>query len=271
MLPPFGYSDTHPIHLTRVQRLSDGTITKITVEAGEGQTMRVTSSAHVNNDQQAEIGRVVSRCLSFEQDLNSFYTLLRDKPGYDWVEKAGAGRLLVSPTVWEDLAKILLTTNTTWNMTRQMVSRLVSLGEPSDKGHVFPTPEQIAARDVDSFSAHVRAGYRGAYLHQLASSIAEGQVDVESWYTDQTITGEALYRHLKALKGFGDYAAGSMMRLLERFDQLGLDSVCRDMFAKRHNGGIRAPDSAIKAYYDPFGEWRGLAVWIDVMREELAE
>jgi hypothetical protein len=40
-----------------------------------------------------------------------------------------AGRLLVSPTVWEDLAKTLLTTNTTWGATVQMCRRLLTLGE----------------------------------------------------------------------------------------------------------------------------------------------
>ena len=37
--------------------------------------------------------------------------------------------MLVSPTVWEDLAKTLLTTNTTWAMTKSMVARLAALGD----------------------------------------------------------------------------------------------------------------------------------------------
>jgi 3-methyladenine DNA glycosylase/8-oxoguanine DNA glycosylase len=112
----------------------------------------------------------------------------------------------------------------------------------------------------------VRAGYRGAYLHELATRIAAGEVDVEAW-RDPALPSAEVYKALKRLKGFGDYAAGSMMRLLGRFDQLGLDSVCRTMYAQRHNAGNAASDREIAAYYEPFGIWRGLVVWLDVMQE----
>jgi hypothetical protein len=41
------------------------------------------------------------------------------------------------------------------------------------------------------------------------------------------------------------------------------------MYAQRFNGGKPASDREIAAYYAPFGIWGGLAVWMDVMREEL--
>ena len=41
------------------------------------------------------------------------------------------------------------------------------------------------------------------------------------------------------------------------------------MYAQRYNGGSAASDREIAAYYEPFGVWRGLVVWMDVMREEI--
>ena len=180
--------------------------------------------------------------------------------------------MLVSPTVWEDLAKTLLTTNTTWAMTKSMVARLVTLGDAAPDGgsHVFPEPERIAALDPETLNPHVRAGYRGAYLHELAARIAVRRAGRRSVARPGAAVAD-VYKALKRIKGFGDYAAGAMMRLLGRFDQLGLDSVCRTMYAQRYNGGSPAADREIAAYYEPFGIWRGLVVWMDVMREEIAD
>ena len=112
-------------------------------------------------------------------------------PGWN---RRGAGRLLKAPTVWEDLVKTLLTTNTTWAMTRQMVGRLVTLGAAHADGHAFPTPEQVAALTPDALNDHVRAGYRGAYLHDLAVAIVEGRVDVEGWYNSDLPNRTDLYK-----------------------------------------------------------------------------
>lgn len=266
VLHPFGYSEPDTLH--RVQQLSDGTITAFDVREISG-VLTVTTHENVTPEQQQEIGAVMARVLSFDHDLTPFYAAVRDLPEYDWIAAAGAGRMLVSPTVWEDLAKTLLTTNTTWTMTKGMVARLVTLGTPAGRNrHVFPTPEQIAVYDPQTLNQQVRAGYRGAYLHELATAIASGQIDPET-FRDPSLSSAEVYKALKRIKGFGDYAAGAMMRLLMRFDQLGLDSVCRTMYAKRFNGGSPASDREIAAYYDAFGEWRGLAVWMDVMREEI--
>jgi N-glycosylase/DNA lyase len=229
--------------------------------------VQVRCDSPLNPEQLQQLEALIRRMLSYDQDLSAFYALLRDQPRFAWVEAKGAGRMLIGATVWEDLAKTLLTTNTTWTMTRQMVSRLVTLGEAYRDGNAFPTAQQIAAMSPEALNTHVRAGYRGAYLHELAENIASGAVDVESWYGSDLPSAE-LYRQIRGLKGFGDYAAGSLMRLLGRHDQLGIDSVAREMFRVRFNSGQKAPDVAIRAHYEGFGSWRGLALWMDVIAEE---
>ncbi|MCC6801380.1 MAG: 3-methyladenine DNA glycosylase [Anaerolineae bacterium] len=264
-LAPFSYDERGT--LTRIQKLADGSIVRFDVREGNDGLI-VTSAADLSPEQQREVGAVAARCLSFDHDLSPFHAIIRVHPEYSWIETVGAGRMLVSPSVWEDLAKTLLTTNTTWAMTKGMVSRLATLGDWLDDTHAFPEPERIAALDPDVLNQHIRAGYRGAYLHALAAQIASGELDAEAWRNPALPSGE-VYKALKRIKGFGDYAAGAMMRLLGRFDQLGLDSVCRTMYAGRYNGGRPATDREIAAYYEPFGVWRGLIVWLDVMREDI--
>jgi len=265
-LPPFRY-DAGTSVLSRPHQFRDGGLARLHIQDGEAPaTVDVTiDGGKLTKARRDEVTAVVTACLGLTHDLAPFYRLVRRKPAYRWVEKAGGGRLLASPTVWEDLAKTLLTTNTTWTSTKHTVKRLVTLGVPFDGDHAFPTPERIAAMTVLDFHTHVRAGYRSDYLHRLATKIVSGEHAVESWRS-AVLPGDELFRQLKAIRGFGDYAAGSMCRLLGRFDRLGLDSVCRAAF-RRLNDDTPATDREIAAYYEPFGEWAGLALWMDVIKD----
>lgn len=271
-LPPFRYDHETQV-LTRIHRFRGGVVARLRI--GEGDSpgtveVSVEGVGRLTRERRDEVVEVVGTCLNLDRDLAPFYRKARSRPGHRWVETIGAGRMLVSPTVWEDMAKTLLTTNTTWGATKQMCHRLVTLGEPFGADEFsFPTPERIAAMDGDELNQHVRAGYRSAYLSQLARAIVAGEIAVESW-RGPGISGDEQFRRIKGLKGFGDYAAGSMCRLLGTFDRLGLDSSCRASFRER-NGGELASDKQIALYYEPFGEWCGLALWMDVMKAHLKE
>src|SRR5579862_8896039 len=149
-LAPFSYADGI---LSRVHKLSDGQIIRFDVRWQKNK-LAVTSASDLTPRQKREISEIVARVLSFDYDLTPFHDLIRAHPTYGWIETVGAGRMLISPTVWEDLAKTLLTTNTTWAMTIGMVSRLAALGDANADGdRAFPEPEQIAALDPEALNA----------------------------------------------------------------------------------------------------------------------
>jgi 3-methyladenine DNA glycosylase/8-oxoguanine DNA glycosylase len=100
--------------------------------------------------------------------------------------------------------------------------------------------------------------------------VAGGELDVESW-RDPGLSSDELFKRVKALKGFGDYAAGSILKLLGHFDRLSTDTACRAVYKEINNGVPAANDKEISAYYEPFGKWRGLVQWMDVMQEWLME
>lgn len=273
-LPPFAYDEAQSL-LERIHQLNDGRVLHLKLSPNaDHSAVQVTVeglSGTLDAQTETEIALAVSRILSLDQDLQHFYEWLRDKPQYAWVRQRGAGRMMACPTVWEDLAKTLLTTNTTWNMTKQMCARLCSLGTPysySDGRTAFPTPQRIAAMSPDELSEKVRAGYRNAYLHELATAIASG-LDVETWHANGD--GAALYKHVRGLKGFGDYAAGSIVRLLGRHDRLSIDSVAREAYQALTRSDSKPTDAEIRAYYDQYGEWRGLVQWMDIMARWLDE
>jgi len=71
----------------------------------------------------------VRHVLSLDLDLTPFYTVAAQDPDLAWV-LTGAGRMVRSPTVFEDVVKTICTTNTSWGGTTRMVNALVQqLGE----------------------------------------------------------------------------------------------------------------------------------------------
>lgn len=212
----------------------------------------------------------VRHMLRLDDDIGEFYRLLADDADFKWIPTQGAGRLLRSPTVFEDLVKMICTTNCSWALTEKMVTGLVkNLGRESHSGHrTFPSPEAMALMPVKFYVNEVRAGYRAEYLKALADRVASGELDVEAWITSPLSTTE-LIKEMRGVKGVGPYAAENVLKLLGRYDGLALDSWTRAKFFSVRNNGRRTTDKKIARYYSRFKEWRGLALWCDMTRDWL--
>lgn len=215
-----------------------------------------------------DLRRTVGRVLRLDTDLEAFHSVVGESEDLRWIADTGSGRLLRSPTVFEDIVKTICTTNCSWSLTKSMVSRLVEeFGEQSPSGlKAFPTPEAMASKGPEFYRTTIRAGYRSEYLHEFAEKVAEGRIDPEAWL-DSPLPTDELTKELLSVKGVGKYAAESILKLLGRYDTLALDSFLRSEFYKKHNDGENCPDSVIEAHYEPFGEWRGLVMWFDMCGE----
>ncbi len=211
---------------------------------------------------------IVKHILRLDEDLSDFYSRIPKGAELSWVLSAKAGRLLRSPTVFEDLVKTMCTTNCSWSLTRLMVSRLVeSSGEKGPNGHnAFPTAETLATKDEAFFRNEIKAGYRSAYLMELCEKVASGELDPEKWLASDLPTQE-LKKQIKEVKGIGDYAAENLLKLLGRYDGLALDSRLRAGFYKKRNLGRKCSDKKIEKHYAQYNEWRGLAIWCDMTED----
>ena len=209
--------------------------------------------------------RDVRHILRLDDDLNAFYDLAKKDENLAWVSGINAGRLLRSPTVFEDLVKTICTTNCSWALTKKMVTNLVEkLGVPSKNGQrTFPTAEAMANVEADFYRDEIRAGYRSPYFVELAEKVASGSLDLETWLTTDLPTPE-LKKQMKQVKGVGDYAAETMLKMLGRYDGLALDSWLRAQFYKKHKNGKKCKDKTIERHYEKYGEWKGLALWCDM-------
>lgn len=257
--------------LTRVLAL--GKSRAVTVRLAETkQGVSVVAPVKPGKRDVERVARDVRHMLRLDDDMSLFYEALAGEPDFNWIAGAGAGRMLRSPTVFEDLVKTICTTNCSWSLTEKMVSGLVEgLGVRSNDGRrAFPTPEAMAAAPEQFYRDTVRAGYRAPYLKELAERVTSGAIDVESWLGSDLPT-DSLKREMKRVKGVGDYAAENLLKLLGRYDGLALDSWVRAKFASTHNKGRVAADKKIERYYSRFGSWRGLALWCDMTRDWISE
>ena len=167
--------------------------------------------------------------------------------------------MLRGSTLTEDVLKVIATTNTTWAQTIAMTARLVEhfgAALPSDPSrHAFPTPQRLAAVPLDEFAAKARMGYRNAYVHSLATHIADGTLDIEAWQ-DEDLTADDLRKRLLSLPGIGPYGAACLMLYLGRPEHVNADSWARMLLSKEL--GRPVTDKEVLAFFDHHGEWRGL-------------
>jgi 3-methyladenine DNA glycosylase/8-oxoguanine DNA glycosylase len=216
------------------------------------------------------VAAAVRRMLNLDEDLAPFYEIAAADPELSWAAK-GAGRMLRSPTVFEDVVKTICTTNCAWSATVRMTQALVdNLGEESAGAHgrAFPTPVAMAEAPERFYRDVVRAGYRGAYLRSLARGVAEGAIELESLRdaSSEELSDEDVAARLLALPGVGPYAAAHVMMLLGRHSRLILDSWTRPKYA-RLNGGRRASDRTIERRFRRYGNHAGLAFWLYLTRD----
>jgi N-glycosylase/DNA lyase len=217
----------------------------------------------------------VRHLLRLDENLSDFYRAAASDPDLAWVTK-GAGRMLRSATVFEDVVKTICTTNCAWSATERMVGALVEhLGERAPDapasgtaGRAFPTPRAMARADDDFYVKVARAGYRGRYLRELAASVASGELDLEALAhaRPDDLPDDEMQARLLALPGVGPYAAAHIMLMIGRYSRLILDSWTRPTYA-RLTGKRSVADRTIARRFRPYGTYAGLAFWLYLTRD----
>jgi N-glycosylase/DNA lyase len=221
----------------------------------------------------------VRHVLALDRDMSGFYEVATSDPDLAWAA-AGAGRMVRSATVFEDVVKTICTTNCAWSATERMVGALVehlgtrAPGAPKTgtAGRAFPTPAAMAEVGEQWYRDVARAGYRGAYLIALARDVAEGRVDLEELEqaSSDEISDDRVEERLLALPGVGPYAAAHIMMLLGRHSRLILDSWTRPKFA-RLVGRKKVSDATIVRRFKRYGPHAGLAFWLYLTKDWVAD
>ncbi len=261
-LAPFRFDEEHFI-LGYVDRLANGRVAEYRItEAPQGVT--VDSPGRFSKAEQNEVRSKVEWMLALDQDFSLFYKVARMEPKLRHVRKLARGRVLRSPTFFEDVLKTILTTNTLWAATKRMNLNLIgAYGEAlpgSSELRAFPTPERLARTTPDELRETVRAGYRAPAIHELARRAASGELDIEGFKTSALGTLE-LRKELLKIRGIGPYAAANLLMILGRSDYIPIDTYALKMVSHEWHKGKPITAKEVEKAFLKWGEYKGLAFW----------
>ncbi len=250
--------------ISYVMRLTNGATVKLIIR-GEPEGVSVEILGAAGQPEVEEISNAVTWMLALDEDFTDFYALAMREPKLHHIEQNAQGRLLRSPTVFEDAVKTILTTNTSWSGTIRMNAALVEhFGTPvpgSTTEFSFPLPEIIAKSDEQTLRETTRLGYRSPYILGLAQAITSGSLNLESLKSSD-LAADQLYKRLLSIKGIGSYAAANLMMLLGHYEFLTIDSWARKMVSREFYNGEAIDDREVLSAFESWGKWKGLVYWL---------
>ena len=260
-MAPFAF-DEETATLAYTDRLSNGRVLEYQITEREDGVM--IEMEKLTKSEQAEVADHVTWMLGLEMDFSAFYAAARREPKLLQAEKRARGRVLRSPTLFEDVVKTILTTNTLWAATKRMNLNLIEQYGPSLDGasekRAFPSPAEIAASSPEVLKEAVRVGYRAPSIHELAVRVASGKLDLESLKTSDLPTLE-LRKKLLDIKGVGPYAAANLLMILGRSDFIPVDSWAMKMVSHEWYDGDPVTPKQVEERFEKWGEFKGLAYW----------
>jgi len=281
MLRVHGWAALHPFSylpdldaFSRIEQLPCGQVVEMVVSDAARSRLphaeiqvQVAHPARLDRTDRSYLISSVRHMLRLDEDLAPFYVLCREKGGVWKNLDAGQGFLLRSPTLFEDMVKVILTTNIQWSGTKRMVRELVQqYGEPLWRDaarKTFPTPAALMRDTLDVFQRKVHLGYRAAYVYQLAAEFAEKPEKFLA-LADPSIPAGDLIKQLLAIKGIGNYAAASILMLLGRYEYIPVDTVFRDFVRQKYQLELPINQQAAVNLYQEWGHWKYLAYWFDM-------
>jgi N-glycosylase/DNA lyase len=269
-LAPTAYDGTRAV-LHRTLDLPDaGPLTVSVRQRPTGALEASWGRTHGSCDDRIAIKEQCRRMLTLDDDLTQLYAACAPVESLQWVQATGSGRLLRSPTVWEDLVKTLTTTNCSWALTTSMCRRLVDvLGAQGPAGErAFPSPAALAAAGEEVLRTEIRAGYRARAFVDLGAAVASGAVDPERWLASgpHARAHAEVLDEIRSLRGFGPYASEGMLGLLGRPRGFALDSWVRAKLPQLL-GVAAMTDDEIRARYTAYGDWAGSVLWLELTRD----
>ena len=209
-----------------------------------------------------ELRARMTRMFQLHVDMSEFIAVARVSADHAWVETAGFGRLLCGSTLFEDVVKIITTTNTTWRQTMRMVELIV---EKCGRSGAFPEPRDVARFTPDTLQRDCRLGYRAKSIHALARGIVDGSIDLKA-IADPSQTTEDLFESYRKLPGIGPYGSAHLLAMDGRHDFIAVDSDFRRFVRETHHKRRRVSDKTMLRRYNKWGKWKYLAYWSELWK-----
>eukprot|EP00903_Cladosiphon_okamuranus_P016401 g15123.t1 len=218
----------------------------------------VVSAEALTESDQEDIRAQVVRMFQSTVDLEPWFRLSPK------AKEIGYGRLFRSPTVFEDMVKSITGCNMKFQGTIRMNKLLC---EHFGHDHAFPTPEDLEGVEAEDLKVKAKVGYRADRILRLAKSFRDGSVDPD-WLEAPGRTREEVFKFVKGLHGFGDYAAGNVVMLLGFYEEVPMDSETVRHFKDYHGQttkNVKEVAPKVKKEYEPYAPYQFLQYWYEMI------
>jgi len=248
--------------LSYTDQLSNGRVLQLRIrEAPKGVQVQVPGG--LDKSERTEVASKVAWMFGLDLDFSGFYRAAQHEPKLRGARRRARGRVLRSPTFFEDVLKTILTTNTLWAATKRMNLNLIAAfgdPQPGNGTRAFPRPARIAASGQRVLREIVRVGYRAPAIHELAERVASGELDLEAFKTSALPTQD-LRKELLKIRGVGPYAAANLLMILGRPDFIPVDTYALKMVSHEWHRGRPVTPKQVEKAFSKWGEYKGLAFW----------
>ncbi|NOT02706.1 MAG: hypothetical protein HOP29_19040 [Phycisphaerales bacterium] len=205
--------------------------------------------------------------LRADLDLTGFHALAAETPVLKPILSIGAGRLIRSASMAENIIKTICGTNVNWAQAVKMINRIAQLG-PYIRNHrnlnAWPTCGEILKAGDDYLLGVARVGYRTKSIRAFCRSVVDGAFDPDALdAVARTESTDVLCKRLTAISGVGPASAAFLLGLLGRFDKVGVDSWTIAYTAERYFNGRKPTVRQVEKLFARYGEWRHLAWWFE--------
>jgi len=243
----------------------------------------VRNAATIEDDVVEAIRSRLRVTLGLDLDLTEFYTMCESDDALAVVPVIGAGRMIRSASMTENILKAICSTNVNWTQAVNMINRLCQLGPNLTHFRnlsAWPTPREILRAGNKYLSDVCRLGYRCDSILKFCDDVATGKLDPESFdamATDPNVPSEDLVKKLCEINGIGPTSANYLIGFLGRHDRLAIDSATYAHVAEHHTKGRKPSAKKIERLYAKYGKWKNKAAWLenwltwDTAKELIAE
>jgi 3-methyladenine DNA glycosylase/8-oxoguanine DNA glycosylase len=257
--------------LQTVERIGDMPVRVSLTEAdrrGKDVRVRVLVEADTADAKTVSLVRErVARMLSRGVDLTGFYTLIEDHPQLAVLPRIGAGRILRSPCMVENIIKTICGTNVNWTQAVKMINRIGQLGPhlPEFRSlNAWPSPKEILAAGEGYLKDVARVGYRAESILSLCRQVVDGELRPDE-FDDlaRAASTDELRARLLSIRGVGPASANFLLSLLGRFDRISIDSWTVAYVGNTYLNGKKATAKQVERIYAKYGQWQHLVWWFE--------
>lgn len=240
------------------------TTLRVTQAGKKGDPLKVRPDRTLSPAEKKQAKKLIARMMRLNEDHEVIRAFHKVDPRQ---KKLGRGRLMRSPTFFEDVIKTVTSCNVTWPSTIIMNRRLCEVvGEQSPSGfYAFPTAAKLASVRRTLLRERCSVGYRDARIVELARMFATSAIADERFESD-TLADDAMFKELQDWPGIGPYAAANIMQLLGRYGRLPLDteSVRHGRDVLGFKGTSAKIMKRVHKHFAPFGEHAFRSYWFEM-------